>query len=88
MISYAAFVLIAGAASLRDASGSITDIVNNTISQCGGECPWGLHHSYAVSYLITTHGTEIDVVHQATTYSVIHLRLVTCYQALISHTQG
>lgn len=52
MISYAAFVVIAGGAAIRDASGNVADLVNGTVSDCLGNCSYGLHNSYAVSYHI------------------------------------
>lgn len=52
MFSYGVFVLFAGGAALRDASGNITDLVNGTIASCAPNCEFGLHNSYSVRYLL------------------------------------
>lgn len=51
MISYAVFVLLAGAAAMRDASGSIADLANGTLTDCSdsSSCQYGLFNSYSVS---------------------------------------
>lgn len=48
MISYVAFVLVAGGVALRDASGTL---LNGTIAECraGFDCTYGLHNSYSVN---------------------------------------
>lgn len=48
MISYAVFVVFAGAAALRDASGSVDDLYLGNISACIPNCESGLHNSYQV----------------------------------------
>lgn len=51
MISYVVFVLFAGGASMRDASGNIVDLANNTLTSCtvDNSCQYGLFNSYSVS---------------------------------------
>lgn len=47
MVSYVTFVLFAGGAALRDASGLLD--ANNTIISCTNvNCTYGLHNSYSV----------------------------------------
>lgn len=50
MLSYAMFVLFAGASAFRDASGNIGDLVNGTFVNCSGtlHCDYGLANSYTV----------------------------------------
>lgn len=49
MLSYVAFVFVAGGVALRDASGSLMG-VNGTIAECVPDfnCTYGLHNSYSV----------------------------------------
>lgn len=54
MFSYGVFVIFAGGAALRDASGNITDLINGTISSCVPNCEYGLHNSYSVIYSYPT----------------------------------
>lgn len=49
MLSYIIFVVFAGAAAVRDASGNITDVINGTVIPCTSDCQWGLFNSYSVS---------------------------------------
>lgn len=58
-ISYAVFVIFAGASALRDASGNITDYINATdindiIPSCAinKTCEYGLHNSYTIMQLM------------------------------------
>nr|CAI5840080.1 unnamed protein product [Callosobruchus analis] len=53
MASYAIFVVFAGGAALRDASGSIGDLHNGTLFDCvqAGTCKYGLFNSYQFLYL-------------------------------------
>uniref|UniRef100_A0A1L8DDI6 Putative solute carrier family 12 n=2 Tax=Nyssomyia neivai TaxID=330878 RepID=A0A1L8DDI6_9DIPT len=55
MISYLTFVLFAGSAGLRDASGLISDIGNNETLDCVANltCPWGLHNSYTMMQVMS-----------------------------------
>ncbi|XP_046600388.1 bumetanide-sensitive sodium-(potassium)-chloride cotransporter isoform X1 [Neodiprion lecontei] len=55
MISYATFVLFAGGAALRDASG---EVFNGTIVECTN-CTYGLHNSYSVMQLMSVWGPFI-----------------------------
>nr|CAD7437440.1 unnamed protein product [Timema bartmani] len=51
MASYAIFVVFAGGAALRDASGNVSELINNTYIECrenGGTCGYGLNNSYSV----------------------------------------
>lgn len=55
MASYVLFVLMAGAAAVRDASGNVTDLVNGWPSAAGcrndstgAACSFGLGNSYTV----------------------------------------
>lgn len=52
MASYITFVVFAGAAAVRDASGNISDVVNSTVLPCTEDCHWGLFNSYSVSTCI------------------------------------
>ncbi|KAK0180493.1 hypothetical protein PV327_006129 [Microctonus hyperodae] len=57
MISYVTFVIFAGGAALRDASGSV---INSTIIECNGtECQYGLHNSFSVMQLMSLWGPFI-----------------------------
>ncbi|XP_025835734.1 bumetanide-sensitive sodium-(potassium)-chloride cotransporter-like, partial [Agrilus planipennis] len=51
MASYVTFVLFAGAAAIRDASGNLTDLANGTLTNCVEDlsCQYGLFNSYTVS---------------------------------------
>ena len=51
MVSYAVFVVIAGATAVRDASGIVGDVVNGSQFDClpSRVCEWGLMNSYSVS---------------------------------------
>lgn len=55
MISYALFVLFAGGAAMRDASGNVSDLVNGTLTDCvkNFTCEYGLHNSYSVMQLMS-----------------------------------
>ncbi|KAF2899446.1 hypothetical protein ILUMI_06729 [Ignelater luminosus] len=61
MVSYAVFVIFAGGAALRDASGSIADLANNTVSNCAANysCQYGLFNSYSVMQLMSSWGPFI-----------------------------
>lgn len=50
MFSYALFVLFAGFAAERDASGSVADLFNGTLADCAADhsCKYGLFNSYQV----------------------------------------
>lgn len=52
MTSYITFVLFAGAAAVRDASGNLTDVVNGTVIPCTENCHYGLFNSYSVGIFI------------------------------------
>lgn len=53
-LSYVIFVVFAGAAAVRDASGNITDVINGTtVLPCTENCTWGLFNSYSVSALFS-----------------------------------
>ncbi|GLH13676.1 Uncharacterized protein GBIM_18200 [Gryllus bimaculatus] len=50
MVSYAVFVVFAGGAALRDASGNVTELASGAFSDCSGRpCDYGLMNSYSVS---------------------------------------
>jgi solute carrier family 12 (sodium/potassium/chloride transporter), member 2 len=50
MFSYGLFVLLAGGAALRDASGLSDEFMNGTYLNCTGRhCEFGLQNSYSVS---------------------------------------
>uniref|UniRef100_A0A1A9X1V7 Bumetanide-sensitive sodium-(Potassium)-chloride cotransporter n=1 Tax=Glossina brevipalpis TaxID=37001 RepID=A0A1A9X1V7_9MUSC len=65
MISYAIFVIFAGGAAVRDASGNIDDLVNGTIvssqlpCKLNNTCKYGLSNSYEVMQLISLWGPLI-----------------------------
>lgn len=52
MLSYAIFVIFAGGAALRDASGSVVDLIIGNLTDCVANnysCKYGLFNSYQVS---------------------------------------
>uniref|UniRef100_A0A1I8P469 Bumetanide-sensitive sodium-(Potassium)-chloride cotransporter n=1 Tax=Stomoxys calcitrans TaxID=35570 RepID=A0A1I8P469_STOCA len=65
MISYAIFVLFAGGAAVRDASGDISDLINGTIVSselacaANNTCTYGLANSYSVMQLMSLWGPLI-----------------------------
>nr|CAD7202668.1 unnamed protein product [Timema douglasi] len=62
MVSYAIFVVFAGGAALRDASGNVSELINNTYIECrenGGTCGYGLNNSYSVMQLMSLWGPFI-----------------------------
>ncbi|PSN49689.1 Bumetanide-sensitive sodium-(potassium)-chloride cotransporter [Blattella germanica] len=60
MISYAIFVLFAGAVSVRDASGFAAEVINGTFLNCTGrKCDWGLMNSYSMMQTISLWGPLI-----------------------------
>nr|CAD7437439.1 unnamed protein product [Timema bartmani] len=62
MASYAIFVVFAGGAALRDASGNVSELINNTYIECrenGGTCGYGLNNSYSVMQLMSLWGPFI-----------------------------
>ncbi|XP_077285790.1 sodium potassium chloride cotransporter [Arctopsyche grandis] len=59
MFSYALFVVFAGGAALRDASGNVTDLFNGTLADCVPHCKYGLHNSYSVMQLMSSWGPFI-----------------------------
>ncbi|KAM7362982.1 sodium potassium chloride cotransporter [Cochliomyia hominivorax] len=70
MISYAIFVLFAGGAAVRDASGNVTDLINGTIvssqlacksipANMEGHCEYGLANSYSIMQLMSLWGPLI-----------------------------
>ncbi|KAF5306750.1 hypothetical protein FQA39_LY01508 [Lamprigera yunnana] len=61
MISYATFVLFAGSAAMRDASGNVNDLLNNTLTNCveNYSCQYGLFNSYSVMQLMSSWGPFI-----------------------------
>ncbi|XP_050079227.1 bumetanide-sensitive sodium-(potassium)-chloride cotransporter-like [Anopheles maculipalpis] len=59
-LSYVAFVLLAGSASYRDASGNLMDLVNGTFATCQREpCKYGLHNDYNIMQLMAVSGAII-----------------------------
>ncbi|XP_075225532.1 sodium potassium chloride cotransporter [Lycorma delicatula] len=59
MFSYILFVLFAGAAELRDASGNVSELTNSSIPyyDCFNRtCIFGLHNSYSVMQLMSVYG--------------------------------
>ncbi|XP_052889567.1 bumetanide-sensitive sodium-(potassium)-chloride cotransporter-like [Anopheles moucheti] len=63
-ISYVAFVLLAGSASYRDASGDVIDLVNGTFATCQRTlpeepCQYGLHNDYNIMQLMAISGAVI-----------------------------
>ncbi|XP_039289667.1 bumetanide-sensitive sodium-(potassium)-chloride cotransporter isoform X2 [Nilaparvata lugens] len=63
MVSYVLFVLFAGAAALRDASGMVTEMLPNATLpywNCTSRvCDYGLHNSYTVMQLMSSNGNLI-----------------------------
>ncbi|XP_054288120.1 bumetanide-sensitive sodium-(potassium)-chloride cotransporter isoform X2 [Macrosteles quadrilineatus] len=60
MISYALFVLFAGGASLRDATGDLAQYYAGNYTSCApGECQWGLHNNYSMMQLMSVWGLLI-----------------------------
>lgn len=61
MFSYALFVLLAGGAAVRDASGMTDEFMNGTYLNCTGRhCDFGLQNSYSVSTNKKESQTEIS----------------------------
>ncbi|XP_026325882.1 bumetanide-sensitive sodium-(potassium)-chloride cotransporter isoform X2 [Hyposmocoma kahamanoa] len=58
-ISYLIIAVIAGWTVLRDASGEVLDVANWTMSNCGHDCRYGLHHSNDVIRLVSGFGPLI-----------------------------
>lgn len=54
MVSYITFVIFSGGAAMRDASGSLDDLANGTLTACtaNSSCQYGLFNSYSVSGFI------------------------------------
>lgn len=60
MISYAVFVVFAGACAVRDATGFAGDVANGTFLNCAnGTCSWGLMNSYSMMQTISIWGPLI-----------------------------
>lgn len=59
MFSYALFVVFAGGAAMRDASGNVTAFLNGTLSSCAPNCTYGLLNSYSVMQLMSLWGPLI-----------------------------
>ncbi|XP_065156250.1 bumetanide-sensitive sodium-(potassium)-chloride cotransporter [Atheta coriaria] len=61
MFSYALFVVFAGGAAMRDASGNVTDLINGTLTNCTSDfsCKYGLFNSYSVMQLMSAWGPFI-----------------------------
>ncbi|KAJ8965882.1 hypothetical protein NQ314_003862 [Rhamnusium bicolor] len=55
MASYATFVIFAGGAALRDASGNVDDL-NGTLTSCreNNTCDWGLFNSYQMMQVMSS----------------------------------
>ncbi|KAK9507421.1 hypothetical protein O3M35_007276 [Rhynocoris fuscipes] len=58
MFSYALFVFFAGGAGLRDASGNITQLADNSYTACAltHSCKYGLHNDYTAMQLMSGWG--------------------------------
>lgn len=58
MISYAIFVIFAGAAAVRDASGNVADLVNGTLTECvkNHSCEYGLFNNYQMMTIMSSWG--------------------------------
>ncbi|XP_057662624.1 bumetanide-sensitive sodium-(potassium)-chloride cotransporter isoform X1 [Diorhabda carinulata] len=56
MISYAIFILFAGGAAMRDASGNIGDVMNGTVAACAVDhnCKYGLFNSYQMMQIMSS----------------------------------
>ncbi|KAK9871220.1 hypothetical protein WA026_011498 [Henosepilachna vigintioctopunctata] len=56
MISYAIFVVFAGAAAVRDASGNVTDFAAGTLADCvsTNSCQYGLFNSYQMMTIMSS----------------------------------
>ncbi|XP_028130937.1 bumetanide-sensitive sodium-(potassium)-chloride cotransporter isoform X2 [Diabrotica virgifera virgifera] len=58
MFSYALFVIFAGGAALRDASGNTTDLINGSITYCvtapDETCHYGLFNSYQMMQIMSS----------------------------------
>lgn len=54
-MSYVLMALIAGFTVMRDASGSVTDLANDTLTDCRLDfsCKYGLHNSFQVKRQIS-----------------------------------
>lgn len=56
MFSYALFVIFAGGAALRDASGNAGDVFNDTVAACvvNNSCKYGLFNSYQMMQIMSS----------------------------------
>ncbi|XP_063908850.1 bumetanide-sensitive sodium-(potassium)-chloride cotransporter isoform X1 [Zophobas morio] len=77
MFSYAVFVFFAGAASLRDASGSLQDLANGTLSLCTPDCQYGTFNNYQMMEIMSAWGPLIYVGCWAATLSTALTNLLS-----------
>ncbi|KAL1505355.1 hypothetical protein ABEB36_004942 [Hypothenemus hampei] len=56
MVSYAAFMLFAGGAALRDVSGNVTDLTDGNLTACVSDfsCKYGLYNSYQMMTIMSS----------------------------------
>uniref|UniRef100_A0A2C9GV90 Uncharacterized protein n=1 Tax=Anopheles dirus TaxID=7168 RepID=A0A2C9GV90_9DIPT len=81
--SYVAFVLLAGSASYRDASGDLKDLINGTFVSCRrsfseeAPCEYGLHNDFNIMQLMAVSGAVIYVGCFAATLSTALTNLLS-----------
>uniref|UniRef100_A0A8D9ENE6 Bumetanide-sensitive sodium-(Potassium)-chloride cotransporter n=1 Tax=Cacopsylla melanoneura TaxID=428564 RepID=A0A8D9ENE6_9HEMI len=82
-ISYVSFVLAAGSVALRDASGNVTQLPSDFITQCVhipgqvNPCQYGLQNSYTIMQLISSVGLIIYIGCFAATLSTALTNLLS-----------
>ncbi|KAL1488426.1 hypothetical protein ABEB36_014899 [Hypothenemus hampei] len=84
-MSYIIMALFAGSTVLRDASGKIEDLLNDTLSNCKPNCPYGLQNNFQVIELASLEGSIIYAGCFAATLSSALASLVSApkvFQAL------
>lgn len=64
MTSYVTFVIFAGGAAMRDASGSLSDLANGTLTDCAANysCTYGLFNSYSVSISVIVTNMYMQII--------------------------
>lgn len=85
-VSYLLMAFMSGATMERDASGNVTELINDTFIDCSDrECKWGLHNSFTVMELVSAFGPLIYAGCFAATLSSALASLVSApkvFQAL------
>ncbi|KAI4458081.1 solute carrier family 12 cation cotransporter [Holotrichia oblita] len=74
MTSYVTFVIFAGGAAMRDASGSLSDLANGTLTDCAANysCTYGLFNSYSFSFQDVNWGSTTQAQTYKTALNTAH----------------